>query len=258
MKKILFSTILILAFAATSYAIPATRTAVQLEQSEYTAAQEICHLAYYNYCSGWVWHFSGWGTPAKVGVCFDLNDCICCETCRDLGMTRFYWYRVTPYGYADMEVFCADDYCCPVGGPLAGYYHVWLDPSLATWWVYSDFSGVSLANCPNCRFILMGTFDGAHTDIFTDADPLNFDAGCSTPPLWNCTPHSYIYLDVHDYCAEFGSPAAFFMTDSRSDCPTYYGYVGYFADFLCWADITCTGPSATDQNSWSEIKALYR
>lgn len=261
MKKILLSAVLVLAFAATSYALPVkTAEYGAVEARNFSPAQDQCYLEYYNFCGGWVWVWSGFTPGAKVGVCFDLNDCECleaCELCDDLGVVYWALKRVTPYGNADFEVFCAYENCCPCGTALAGVYGL---PLTATW-TGIDWTGVTLtdcvAPCDPCKFIYMLTINTPdHTNVYSDGDNLNWDYGCGT--TWCCTPHSFVYVDVYDYCTEFGAPAVLFTTDARSTCPPYQGYIGFFMNWLCDATIACTGPSAAEESSWSEIKALYR
>jgi hypothetical protein len=283
MKKILLCTVLILAFAATSYAVP-VRTAEKGDVAQRTLvqAQDTCILSYYNFCSGWVFYWSGYcfGTfteltlPPQIGTVFDLSDCPL--DCRHL--TDVWWgcKRFTTYGDVNVEVFCASECGCPIGAPLAGVYNY--NPLFTTAWQHFVFPELPL--CPVCevegggsgKFLVMVTDNGmgVHTSPYSDIESLNIDAGCQ--PDWDCVGHSFCFRSAVDYCAQYGMPGPMWVESSPGyiygctnvptvppGCHNYYGYgSGFYTEFLIDAYIACLGPTATEKSSWSDIKGMYR
>ncbi len=279
MKKILLSTILILAFAVTSYAIPVTTAEYgNVTEKNYSPAQDVCYLGYYNFCSGWVWYWSGYcyGTftdqeLVQIGTCFDLADCP--EDCRHLDYSYWGCKRYTSYGYADIEIYCADDNCCPIGQPLAGIYGYNVD--VTTPWQLFLWDGLELCPCDappgtgTGNFIQMVTAPGAmyaHFTYYSDINSYNIDAGCAT--AWKCAGHSYCYTNVVNYCDTYGTPGPLWVSGYGYGCTNfpavppgchdYFYPTGYFTDLLMDAYISCLGATATDDASWSQIKALYK
>ena len=260
MKKILLSTILVLALAATGYALPVKTAEYGVTPRDFSPAQDQCALIYYNFCSFWVYYWTFGPPGAVVGTCYDLNDC-CengCEVCRFI--SHGYWgtKRFSPYGYGDFALWCVDDHCCPttlmaqaIGVPLN------------TLWTGIGW-GVAIDDyCPgDCEFL--GTFTITFPNDncpYSDGDNLNADDGCGT--TWTCVPHSYVYVAFDtlgneiDYCALTGYPAFMFYADTRSYCETQFG-IGFYHNWLADMYIDCVSISATESNTWGEIKALYK
>jgi hypothetical protein len=273
MKKILLSTVLVLAFAATSYAIP-VRTAEmgQVPARDYSPAQDVCYIGYYNFCSGWVFYWSGYcyclwgdtGLEPKYGTCFDLADCP--DDCRHL--LDFWWgcKRFTTYGDVTLEVFCGQD-CCPVGAPLAVFPHY--NPDVSTAWQYFFVGDVPVCECDAGGQIIVMVTDhgmGVHTSAYSDINSANIDAACELE--WRCSGHSFVYQNCVDYCATYGAPGPMWVSGATYGCTNYpaippgcHNYLyptGFFTEFLIDVYISCLGATATDDNSWSEIKALYK
>jgi hypothetical protein len=260
MKKILLSTVLMLAFAVSSYAVP-VRTAEEANLDRiYSPAQEnICNIVYYNYCSGWVYYWTGWTAGATMGVCFDLGDCAdCFGACDGLMDIWWGWKRITTYGHVDVEVFCADDNCCPTGNPLAGFYYV---PVSESAWTHFTFDPpLDITGCAGMLIVQGRLLEPDMTVNYTDCNDCNInmsDPPCQTDPVWDCVAHSFIFADAVDYCGVYGTPAVFFITYPGTQC-TWYGYSGFVADLLCDIYLMCEFPSATEDATWSEIKSLYK
>jgi len=275
MKKILLSIVLILAFAATSYAVP-FRTAEKdaVPQRNFSPAQETCYLGYYNFCCGWVFYWSGYcfgewlnvNNPPQYGTVFDLADCP--DDCRH--MTHFYWgcKRYTVYGNVDVEVYCASQAGCPIGEPLAGYYSY--IPDISTPWQL--FVTDQLALCPYCeetgKFLILITDHGygAHTSPYSDIESYNIDDGCQ--PAWDCVGHSFNYSSAVSYCDVYGVPGPMWVSGPYGctnvptvppGCHDVYAYgAGMFTEFLIDVYVACLGATATEKRSWSEIKSLYK
>jgi hypothetical protein len=282
MKKILLCTVLILAFAAASYAVP-VRTAEKgdVAQRTLSPAQDLCILSYYNFCSGWVFYWSGYcyGTFTELtvapqyGTVFDLADCP--DDCRHL--TEVWWAakRFTGYGIADIEVFCASECGCPIGQPLAGVYGY----SVGTVGAWKQFVFPELPLCPceltSGKFLVrvtdQGTLEnpldfGSHFSPYSDIESLNIDAGCQLD--WDCVGHSFCFRSAVSYCDQYGVPGPMWVSGPYGcyniptvppGCHDYLGYgAGMFTEWLMDAYIACLGPTATEKGSWSDIKALYK
>ena len=281
MKKILLSTILILAFAVTAYAVP-VRTNVQNVDKAYSPAQEQCVLAYYNMCSGWLWGwvgycYGGFSTAPLApqwGVVFDLTDCT--YDCRHLDTIWLATVALTAYGNVDCEIFCADENNCPIGAPLGGVYGVVPDP--AQRWHPFAFGELELCEClelePHgisdtgkfCAIMTDNGF-GQHMYILSENPAEDILAGCWVD---NCDHgHSFVWRNVVDYCAIYGEPGPMWQYGEAYGCTEYplvppgcHNYGGYvtgtFLEIQMDAYIACLGPTATEDASWSQIKSLYR
>jgi hypothetical protein len=264
MKRILLSALLVLAFAATSYALP-VRTAEYgaVTPLNYSPAQNQCLLYYCNFCSFWVYYWSFGPGPGQFGTCWDLADCCDtgCESCRVVTTSIFGFRRMSVYGFADFAVYCADNHCCPSGAALATAVGV----PVNSLWTIVDWGGLDLDQlCPpgQCTFITMGTHTHPNDNApYSDGDNLNWDNGCGT--TWTCVPHSFVYVGYDtlgapiDYCQLTGYPSFMFFPDARSYCQTQFG-IGFYHNWLAYQYVDCWEPSASEQNSWSEIKALYK
>jgi hypothetical protein len=275
MKRILLSTILVLAFAASSYAVP-TRTleyAPDLAR-EYAPAQDQCSIIYYNICSGWVFYWTGYcyanfvDVPlVEIGVCFDLD--LCPSDCRHLNNSWFSCSRFNGYGFVDISVFCAVD-CCPVGDPLGT---VTLNPTPeAGSWYNIPWGGLELCDCD--QIIMMASFACVENNNWaprTDINGLDFPygnigVGCETE--WRCSGHSFVYTNAVSYCDVYGAGGPMWVSGPYYGCtnfppipPGCHDYVytnGFYTEWLQDIYIDCLGATATETNSWSEIKSLYR
>lgn len=279
MKKILLCAFLVLAFAVTSYAIP-VRTEIKAPQKEMRAAEEDCWLYYYNRCTTWMWGWGGYcyfgwadagnlGMFPSYGTCFNLNDCPWdCKNLTDVCWGAFF---ANEYGFNDVEIYCANDCCTPVGEPLGGVYMTPTDPS--TYWHYFNFGQLELCPCVEpgywSQFVVVITdrapLSGANVPL-TENFNMDMAAGCM---VWECFDnHSYVFVNGYDYVANYGMPCPFWVSGPGYGCwnfPTippgchdYFYDSGGPCEFLIDAYITCLGPTATESSSWSEIKSLYK
>lgn len=102
-------------------AVPAT----EIERAEWDAFGT-CTVSYYNFCTGWIWAWEGWGPQDVVGVYCDR----CCQSTGVFGGANLVrsWVRVytgAPVGYGftgSIDVWIADANRCPathlVGHPF--------------------------------------------------------------------------------------------------------------------------------------------
>jgi hypothetical protein len=120
MRLMLLSSLLIFATTTPSVAVPVSSLEHgTVPQRTYGPAEDGFTLKYYNYCSEWLFYWWGYcyglyedaPLPPMYGTCFDLSDCP--GNCRHLEdvwwACKYYHYR----GWASIEVYCADESCCP-------------------------------------------------------------------------------------------------------------------------------------------------
>lgn len=69
-------------------------------------------LAYYNYCTGWIWIWGGWSPGDLTGECFD----VCPNGGLISNMLRTRTAAPSGYGFTGtMSIMSADANCCPTG-----------------------------------------------------------------------------------------------------------------------------------------------
>ncbi|MCK4546119.1 MAG: hypothetical protein KAW17_01645 [Candidatus Eisenbacteria sp.] len=270
------SLLLILLLAGASQAIP-IRTAEQgaVPQREYTPRQDQCFLSYYNFCSGWVFYWSGYcygtfydapGLP-QFGTCFDLADCP--GECRHLEDVWWAWRWWGPWHAIDIEIYCADNNSCPVGPPLAGFYSVWLGHYRPL--AHFSFGGLELCPCEEIgsgKFIVMLTYVQDYEDLcpYSDINSYNINEGCETD--WRCTGHSYVYRNLIPYCDIYGMPGPMWVSGATYGCTNYppippgcHNYIyntGFFTEWLIDCYISCLGATETERESWGSVKRLFK
>ena len=262
MRKAMTLLFLIPALAGTSSADPLSyhiHAEYGLTAPTGQTAEDECKLGYFDICSGWVYWWAGYNgtpwidleTPAKVGVCFDLSDCADgCEDCNSLGGILWAWNRLTCYGRIDVEFYCADETCCPVGSPLAGFYDYHVDP--ADPFQYFSLGDLELP-CDDCKFVAIASVKTPRDCApYCDANDHNRGSGCETE--WRCSGHSYIYRSTLDYCQARGFPEPLTI-DYEGACG---GENRFYAEWIAYAYIGCSGALATEKNTWSELKKFYR
>ena len=242
-----------------SSAIPkatAHHGAVPIRESQ--EREDTCHLRYYNVCSEWTWTWMGYcygywpeipDVRPSYGTCFDLADCY--AECAHL--TDVWWAceSLGWWGRVDVEIFCADANCCPIGAPLAGVYDYW--PS-GGGWHHLNFDEVSLCSCEQgemLRFTVMITDYAAGNWIYphSDHNAANVASGCESS--WRCAGHSYVYHSQVSYCETYGEPAPLWIgwgsggctniPDIPPGCHSFYSDTGYFSEWLIDCYVSCLG-----------------
>ena len=272
MKRFLLTGLFVLMAATSGFAVPMqTAEYGTVPQREYSPLQDVCHLQYYNLCSGWVWYWTGYcngefedNLPVKYGTSFNLADCP-----MDCAYFDGLWWAVktySTYGLVDVELYCTDNLGCPhrLLGGIYGYV-----PDASTPWQFLDIRSEEL-DCITCGHDLLVLVTdwtaGIHTSPYSDHVPRNVEAGCHD---WRCWPfHSYVYKNVVDYCDMYGAPAPTWVNGPDYGCtfvppipPGCHDYpypTGVHTEFLIDCDLECLGATPVEDNSWSEIKALFR
>ena len=248
MKKLLLVSALTLAVAFGAFADIVNKTSVAEHNPGMTAhgqggggAAGSCSIIYYNFCSGWIWIWSGFVAGDEVGVNFDLPaDCNklageeCCNTAN-----WWYWRYTSPtYGFTvTYNLYNTDASGCLLGAPVGP--SITLDP-IERW---NNSAGLGCVTSDVAALTATwdsGTLPYAATD--NNASQLNTPAVCSLDPgtPGAGTSLQYVVAGTTVYCP----PAAF--ADG----------VGY-VDLMMDASFTCTA-TATEDASWGEIKSLFQ
>jgi hypothetical protein len=277
---------------ASSSAMAIEKKAYQMREEFGTAPLHDCILQYYYYIPcptySWFWAFSGWHYGDVVGKWFEIGDLstggfgLCDPVdCQLLESIRV--MDLNPYGTiypgmftVEFDIFCADQYGCPVGPSL------WHSHPIDTGWDWGyGFNYVlpdpPVSICPCAvdpgppsstpRILVTATHTGTLSSAYpawgTDNISAPLDQGCvmhdsgCLPALY---PRPYVshYPTMHSgyYGFEFEfCPPLWFKdgADTTAD-GSQYGFVE-----LAWSIyIACTGPTGTETTTWGSIKSLYR
>ncbi len=140
-------------------------------------ATGFCSLAYYDYCSGWLWVYDS-GPGYWSGVVYDLPEDCGKPPGEAYTNTHFWWYwRYTWPGreFVDYRVYEADSMNCLVGEPLLEVNHF---SPLERWNYHSGF-GSSTAD--HVAFIARAYW-GSVPRMASDNNVWNQAVGCGTIP----------------------------------------------------------------------------
>jgi hypothetical protein len=265
----------ILALAAGSAATPlAVPEFGSIPERHAAPDRDVCYLHYYDFCSGWVLSWQGYCShpfaeaplPPRIGTVFDLSGCS--SDCRHL--TDIWWAtkHYASRAVVDVEVYCADAAGCSAGPPLGGIYG--LRPLPSSPWVHVVFDELPLCACDGptsqCFAVIITYESRIQTSYpYSDVNSLNVADGCED--TWRCTGHSYVYRNAVDYCAVYGAPAPLWVGGAGYGCtgapaipPGCHGDpydTGFYAEWVIDCYVTCLGPSAIEETTWSQVKRLY-
>lgn len=198
--------------------------------------QVTCTVVYYNYCTGWVWNWGGWGPNEVVGQAVET----CCSEGSDLVQSRFRVRDSAPAGYGftgSVAVHTTDPGPCP-GSVITSQTFL---PTEG--WQVVDWGSVPVPS----QFVVTMTFgptSGNPARIRTDhpsAGPTGPDACGYCYPLTRVA-HAYQYGTVESPLCP-GIP----FDDPGSTCD----------EELLW-DHTLHCAVAVNSASWGRVKSLYR
>jgi hypothetical protein len=195
-----------------------------------------CSVAYYNFCTGWTWVWSGFPAETRLGAHFTA----CCSTSTDsVRVTGLYMYFYTgvPAGYGftgSFDAWAADSSGCPTAPSLASQAL----PPLGEDWNFIDFGGPVLV--PN-EFVLTYTL-GA-----TEGSPMATLTDSPFTDLGVCYPGPRVARS-----AVYGTPGS-------PECPgsTFWDGAGD-AELLMAADLNCEPVVSVEGATWGGVKSLYR
>lgn len=229
-----------LVLATSSFALE--KTAVRMTDDNRAggwSAVGTCSVKYYNFCTGWLWVWSGWGAGDVLGACFDT----CCPTSEATTLVTSWHYIFSPgpsgYGFTGtIQVNAATTDCCPTGAPIA--QQVWL-PAASGW---NAYQWASVVVPP--KFIISTTWPGPTnnpTATATDhpaAGPTGPQACGYCYPLNRAT-HTFYYGPNGTYCPGAG------LNDGICN-----------AELVWDVELYCTNVISVEESSWGSIKNLYR
>jgi hypothetical protein len=269
-------------------------TAVALERQSYQMREDFgaeplydCTLNYYYYIPcptySWFWAFTGWTPGDVIGQWFEMGDLgtgtsgpcdpAQCHTLEQIRVLDFAGYGTVHPGLFTIEfdVFCADQYGCPVGpslwnsGPKEtafAWNYLAVDPPLCITACAVDPGPpptaprilVTATHTGPCGIYPAWGMDNISTAV--EQGCIMHDQGC-LPALY---PRPYVshwsimrsgfYGANFEYC-----PPQWFM-DGRDTTPdgSQYGFIE-----LTWRlYIVCSGPTGTQPTTWGDIKSIYR
>jgi hypothetical protein len=225
-----------LVLASASFALERTSIKVSDDDSRADAwnASTSCSIIYYNFCTGWLWGFTGFAGGDRFGVCFES----CCPTGNQATLaTTWHDFRSpVPAGYGFtgvIDVSAGDANCCPSGAPIAS--QPWL-PAANGWNAFNW--GVPVPP----RFVVTVTIAAAGSGpivVITDhpAAGTTGPVACGTCYPLTRVNHSYGYL---------ACPGSIFFNDGVCDAQ------------LVWDAALVCDTISVEQETWGGIKNLYR
>jgi hypothetical protein len=248
MRRVLLAAavgITVLAMAGSGMALERTKTLAQVGDVDRDAAPwgsvDFCTLSYYNYCSGWVYVWSGWSPSDVIGIEIHTAECgPKALECRTLAAAWIYMVDSYPtYG------FTAAGGCARWGDQPGHLGEVTYLEDPHEW--YTGWNLVDMANCHigEDGYTIVHWVNAGPMATYTDARPLNCNPGDGSPPCMTCPqPWRSWYFGTLDY--------------QFSGSPFYAGYYFPTGNDLFWDIIvSCIGPTAVQPSSWGNIKAIY-
>jgi hypothetical protein len=283
--KLFMAIVLVLVLATSAFA---------LEKKAYTMRDDFgteplydCAMNYYYYIPcptySWFWAFTGWGAGDIIGTFFNIGelsmnygvacDPLQCFQVEQIRVLDFAGYGTVYPGLFTVvfDLWCADEYGCPVGEPLwssgpweTGYAwnYIPVDPTfclndcatqltpvlgyprilVTATMVGSDhtypafgFDNISTAVEVACEFHDLSCFQALYPRPYTSHYP-TIHAGYYGPNFLYCPPQ--------------------WFCDGRDTSPTcnVFGFIE-----LAWrVYLICQGPTATEASTWGNIKSMYR
>jgi len=235
-----FLTVIVLAASlmlATS-GLALEKTAVRMDDmgrpDDWNAGTSACTVQYYNFCTGWIWIWSGWSPNDVLGTCFEN----CCAGGGAVGTSWVYAGSGAPSGYGytgTIGLYDADANCCP-GAALAE------TPFLPL----SGWNGFAWGVSVTGDFVVaaaVGPASGNPASFGTDhpaAGPTGPQACGACYPTTRVARSAYYGSFATPLCP--GSP----FNDGVCD-----------AELLMDVDMVCE-PVSVEDSSFGKVKGLYR
>jgi hypothetical protein len=293
--RYLLTVALVLALAASAYGFEKTAVqmrAAQMREDFGTQPLYDCYMNYYYYVpcttSSWFWMFTP-GGEGIFGVFYTIGDpsmgqtgsgCppyLNCDPCGAHALEQFRIMDFAGYGtvYPDLfavrfDVWCSDQYGCPVGpslwnsGPVAfchaGWNYISVNPPLCLTDCYTELEG-TIKCYP--RFLITSTGVGSTVTYpawgFDNiSEPVRLgcvmhDVGCC-PALYPRPTVSY-YPRMHTgyYGRNFRYCPPLWFFDARDTTGTVYGCIE-----LAWRVYLKNIYTSTEPSTWGAIKAMYK
>lgn len=281
---------LVLVLLIVSPALALEREAYQMREDYSTAPLSDCTLQYYYYIPcptySWFWGFTGWEPGDVIGVVFDIGDmstggyepcnptdCTVIEQLRMLDFAGYCNYPKYPdYCTVEIDIYCADEYGCPVGPSLWNSGHYW---QMYYGWNYLPIDPpVTVCGCavdpgppPSGPRVLV---TATHGGVYATYPAWGFDNiswpvedgcamhDCGCLPALHPRPYSSNYLTMRSgfYGNNFEFCPPQWFQEGRDSTPdgSLYGFLE-----LAWRlYVSCPGPSDAEATTWGAIKSMYR
>lgn len=283
MKYLALALVLVVATSAFAF----EKKAVQMRDDFGTEPLGPCLLQYYYYIPcptySWFWAYTGWDPGDIIGVFYRIGDMSMGGyhtgqyLCDPVNCMHLYAFRVLDFaGYGTtypglytvtFDVYCADENGCPTSASL------WNSGPVETrygwnWIIVNDLPVCSCVTGPNYapRFLITATMIGSDATY-----PAWGMDNISTPIETGCQLHDIGCLAVL-YPRPFTSyydrmHTGYYGNGGFQNCPPYVFLDGrddgsgqlYGCIELAWrAQMSCNGPTATEESSWGSIKGMYR
>jgi hypothetical protein len=236
-KCFLLAIAVTLVLASTSLALQKTAVRHADVEREPWGAATTCTVAYYNFCTGWAWTWTGWSPNDVIGVCYE---CCCTSPNGRAGVTTTWeWvWTAAPAGYnftGLIELWCVDGNC-GLCLPWAGqpFY-------FASGYNSHSWGGIEIC-CPFAVTVTFGPGSGTPAGMGSDhpaAGPTGPQAcGYCYPNPRTC--HSYYYGTVT-------SPLIPGTTLTDGTCCIEWEF-----------DVSLVCGVGVEATSWANVKSLYR
>jgi hypothetical protein len=208
--------------------------ATDVERGDWDVSYTIT-VAYYNYCTGWIWLWAGWSPNDVIGVCYTCPlpewDCAAC-------VTRVLVYTAAPPGYGftgSVDLWDTDSGCCPVSyivGQPFYFYSGWNTHA----WGWTELGQKVVMT------VTFGPAPGTPSRMASD-HPAHGPTGPQACGFCYSIPRT-----CHSY---------YFGTATSPYCPGVSMSDGICCVEWVWEFGFCN-PIDLQPSSWGNIKALYR
>lgn len=242
MRKFFVTTFVLaamLCLATSGMALEKRAMVDSIDRTDDWNAGTACSVSYMNFCTGWLWVWSGFGDDARMGLVVDQ----CCGAGESAALMSVQLATFTPapagYGFTGtLAAHAVDANNCPTGAALASA-------------PFLPFTGIQTVNYPGVpvpnKFAIVLTVNEdsgiANPSLFATDHPA---AGPTGPvACGNCYPttrvnHSYAWGSL----ASPVCPGSTF-NDGICDAQLYW-----FVNLACAVSV--------EESSWGSIKNLYR
>jgi hypothetical protein len=283
MRRTLLIMLLVLCAVSSGHALE--RRAYMMKDDFGTAdlADYDCHLQYYYFVPcptfSWFWGFYGWVPGDIIGTVFTVGDqttgaFAVCDTAECFKVAEIRVLEFAGYGgiypglfTQQFDIYCADEFDCPVGPSLWNSGPVEL-AQVMTWNIIPVTPEVDVSSCfidtTTARFVVTATHIGTGTNypewgmdnistLLEESCDMH-DIGClpveyPRPTAGNVMHSGYYGNGTPEYCP----PLRFLDGGDTTQDGSLYGFLE-----LAWRiRLTCT-ELATQPSTWGDVKSLYR
>jgi hypothetical protein len=224
-------------FATTGLALEKTAARFDDSRADFWSQDYSCSVHYYNYCTGWIWCWSGWSANEMIGTCFAGPCCGPDAVGSTLAVTWLYCCGGSPTGYGftgSMQIWGADASCNPTGCLAAQPWLLSGGWNMALW-------GISVPS-PFIAAYVYSPNQGDPSAPATDHPA----AGPTGPQACGyCYPSPRTTFSFY-----YGTPTTLLVPGSPLNDGICDSELMFDAGFTCIVGV--------EESSWGTIKGLYR